>query len=40
LWFAGSFGLQKVAGETAPSASYVAVLDVALVLPIFRGDVS
>ena len=40
LWLLGFFGLDYVAGGTVPFASYVAVLDVALVFIIFKGDVN
>lgn len=39
LWLAGYFGLPYTPYGTALFPSYVAFLDVALVLVIFKGDV-
>jgi hypothetical protein len=41
LWLAGLFGLLMVPYEPARAmfSSYVAVLDIALVFTIFKGDV-
>jgi hypothetical protein len=41
LWLAGLFGLPMVPYEPARAmfSSYVAVLDIALVFTIFKGDV-
>jgi hypothetical protein len=39
LWAAGLYGLPYVPYGTALFPSYVAFLDVALVLAIFKGDV-
>lgn len=39
LWIAGYIGLQFVSFGELFLTSYVAVLDVALVLSIFKGDV-
>ena len=38
LWAAGLFGLPLILGDAAPFSSFVAVLDVALVFLIFKGD--
>ncbi len=39
LWVAGFFGLPYVPYGASLFSSFVAVLDVALVLTIFKGDV-
>ena len=39
LWLAGLFGLPYLPYGAAMFSSFVAVLDVALVLLIFKGDV-
>jgi len=41
LWLAGLFGLRKVPYEPvhAMFSSFVAILDIALVFAIFKGDV-
>jgi hypothetical protein len=38
LWVAGLAGLPLILGEAAPFSSFVAVLDIALVFLIFKGD--
>ena len=39
LWIAGRYGLPYVPYGAALFSSYVAVLDIALVFVIFKGDV-
>jgi hypothetical protein len=39
LWLGGMFALRMIAQGEAIFSSYVALLDVALVLMIFKGDV-
>ena len=39
LWLAGMFGLRSVSYGAALFPSFVAVLDIALVFAIFKGDV-
>lgn len=39
LWFAGFYGLPYLPYGAAMFSSFVALLDIALVLLIFRGDV-
>ena len=39
LWLAGRFGLPYLSPTTDVFASYVAVLDILLVLAIFKADV-
>jgi hypothetical protein len=39
LWIAGYFGLQYIPLGSAMFFSYVAILDVALVFLVFKGDV-
>ncbi|HEY7500318.1 MAG TPA: hypothetical protein VH740_17475 [Vicinamibacterales bacterium] len=38
LWVGGLFGLPFILGDLAPFSSFVAMLDVALVFLIFKGD--
>jgi hypothetical protein len=40
LWLAGMFGLPFIPYGAALSSSFVAVLDIAMVFIIFKGDVS
>ncbi len=39
LWVAGMFGLEFVPFGASMFSSYIAVLDIALVFIIFKGDV-
>jgi hypothetical protein len=39
LWLAGHWGLPYLPYGAALSSSFVAVLDVALVLVVFKGDI-
>ena len=39
LWFAGNFGLPYLRFGATLITTYVAVLDIALVFMIFKGDV-
>jgi hypothetical protein len=39
LWFAGLWGLPYIPYGAALFSSFVAVLDVALVLLVFKGDI-
>ena len=38
LWLAGLYGLPFLRFGAAPFSSFVAVLDIALVLVVFKGD--
>ena len=38
LWLVGLVGLPYLTGNIVPFASYVALIDVALVFVIFKGD--
>ena len=39
LWLAGRFGLPFIPSGEAMFASYMSILDIALVFMIFKGDV-
>ena len=39
IWLVGLYGLPYIVGAAAVFSSFVAVLDIALVFTIFKGDI-